>query len=99
MVERTARFRGVYRVEYVQSLVATGRFDQAVRLLEASGNEGLGIEAEYWRARALWGVGRIEEAQAAYEEVKALLGQGHQLGLDAAKDLEAIKRGEKLKAS
>lgn len=92
-LDRTARYRGVYRIEYIRALVATQRYDEALQVVEASGREGLGFEAMYWKARALWGLGRLAEARATYKEVTTFFTSYHRLHIEAQKDLEAIKRG------
>jgi tetratricopeptide (TPR) repeat protein len=65
-----ARFKGRLRWFELQALVKQAKYEQAIALYASSADAGLGVDSEFWYARALEGLGRFEEARASYRRIR-----------------------------
>lgn len=88
--DRLARFKGRLRWFELQVLVKQAKYEQAIALYESSANTGLGVDSEFWLARALEGAGRSDEAAASYRRIKDFYAPGSNFSVLAQRGLERL---------
>lgn len=69
LADRYLAFKGEVVVPHMKFLLQRGRYEEALQVYEAGEKRGLGLDALYWKARALKELGRMPEAEAAYTRV------------------------------
>lgn len=92
--DRLARFKGRLRWFELQVLVKQAKYEQAIALYEASANAGLGVDSEFWLARALEGAGRQEEAAASYRRIQAFYAPGSNFSVLAQRGLDRLRASQ-----
>lgn len=88
--DRLARFKGRLRWFELQVLVKQAKYEQAIALYEASADTGMGVDSEFWLARALEGAGRSDEAAASYRRIKDFYAPGSNFSVLAQRGLDRL---------
>jgi O-antigen ligase len=92
--DRLARYKGRLRWFELQVLVKQAKYEQAIALYEASANAGLGVDSEFWLARALEGAGRRDEAAASYRRIKDFYAPGSNFSVLAQRGLDRLSASQ-----
>jgi hypothetical protein len=92
--DRLARFKGRLRWFELQVLVKQAKYEQAIALYEASTNTGMGVDSEFWLARALEGAGRPEEAAVRYRRIQAFYTPGSNFSMLAQRGLDRLRASQ-----
>jgi O-antigen ligase len=92
--DRLARFKGRLRWFELQALVKQAKYEQAIALYQSSANAGLGVDSEFWYARALEGAGRWDEAAASYRRIKGFYAPGSNFSELAQRGLDRLSASQ-----
>jgi tetratricopeptide (TPR) repeat protein len=92
--DRLARFKGRLRWFELEVLVKQAKYEQAIALYESSADTGMGVDSEFWLARALEGAGRPDEAAATYRRIKAFYAPGSDLSVLAQRGLDRLRASQ-----
>lgn len=89
-----ARFKGRLRWFELQALVKQAKYEQAIDLYESSADAGMGVDSEFWLARALEGAGRPDEAAASYRRIKEFYAPGSNFSMLAERGLDRLRASQ-----
>jgi O-antigen ligase len=89
------RFKGQTIGSQVQMMFASKKYAEIVALLDASSKEGLDYGTDYYKARALFRLGRLDEAKVLFEKVAKFCKKDSTPGRGSIRFLKQIEAAEK----
>lgn len=91
LASRHDRYQGHARWRQLQLLVLDKQYDEALALFNESSKEGLAADAAYWKALALKGKGRNDEALAILKDLKEFAGPKSQLYKQVQRQIKRLE--------
>ena len=79
----------------VQMMFASKKYAEIVDLLDRSGKEGLDYGTDYYKARALFRMGRVDEAKVLFEKVAKFCKKDSTPGRSSIRFLRQIEAAQK----